>query len=186
VTASVTVTAAGGTAPYTYSWVRTSGSTSITATSSTAATTTFTGSSLASGSTYSAVFTCTVTDAAAATKTAVVSVEITRVAMTASASPTTLSKTGSDATLTTASTTVTASGGTTPYTYSWAFVSGDSFTITSPSAATTTFSATLNEDEFVSGIYRCTVTDSTGGTPLTATADVPVTITRTGGGGTPP
>jgi len=185
-TASVTVTAAGGTAPYTYSWVRTSGSTSITATSSTAATTTFTGSSLASGSTYSAVFTCTVTDAAAATKTAVVSVEITRVAMTASASPTTLSKTGSDATLTTASTTVTASGGTTPYTYSWAFVSGDSFTITSPSAATTTFSATLNEDEFVSGIYRCTVTDSTGGTPLTATADVPVTITRTGGGGTPP
>jgi hypothetical protein len=186
VTASVTVTAAGGTAPYTYSWVRTSGSTSITATSSTAATTTFTGSSLASGSTYSAVFTCTVTDAAAATKTAVVSVEITRVAMTASASPTTLSKTGSAATLTTASTTVTASGGTTPYTYSWAFVSGDSFTITSPSAATTTFSATLNEDEFVSGIYRCTVTDSTGGTPLTATADVPVTITRTGGGGTPP
>jgi hypothetical protein len=186
VTASVTVTAAGGTAPYTYSWVRTSGSTLITATSSTAATTTFTGSSLASGSTYSAVFTCTVTDAAAATKTAVVSVEITRVAMTASASPTTLSKTGSDATLTTVSTTVTASGGTTPYTYSWAFVSGDSFTITSPSAATTTFSATLNEDEFVSGIYRCTVTDSTGGTPLTATADVPVTITRTGGGGTPP
>jgi hypothetical protein len=185
-TASVTVTAAGGTPGYTYSWVRTSGSTSIAADSASSATTTFTGSSLASGSTYSAVFTCTVTDAVAATKTAVVSVEITRVAMTASASPTTLSKTGSDATLTTASTTVTASGGTTPYTYSWAFVSGDSFTITSPSAATTTFSATLNEDEFVSGIYRCTVTDSTGGTPLTATADVPVTITRTGGGGTPP
>jgi hypothetical protein len=185
-TASVTVTAAGGTAPYTYSWVRTSGSTSIAADSASSATTTFTGSSLASGSTYSAVFTCTVTDAVAATKTAVVSVEITRVAMTASASPTTLSKTGTTATLTTASTTVTASGGTTPYTYSWAFVSGDSFTITSPSAATTTFSATLNEDEFVSGIYRCTVTDSTGGTPLTATADVPVTITRTGGGGTPP
>lgn len=185
-TASVTVTAAGGTPGYTYSWVRTSGSTSISADSASAATTTFTGSSLASGSTYSAVFTCTVTDAAAATKTAIVSVEITRVAMTASASPTTLSRTGSAATLTTVSTTVTASGGTTPYTYSWAFVSGDSFTITSPSAATTTFSATLNEDEFVSGIYRCTVTDSTGGTPLTATADVPVTITRTGGGGTPP
>jgi hypothetical protein len=30
------------------------------------------------------------------------------------------------------------------------------------------------------------VTDSTGGTPLTATADVPVTITRLGGGGVPP
>jgi hypothetical protein len=97
-----------------------------------------------------------------------------------------LSKTGTAATLTTASTTVTPSGGTAPYTYAWTFVSGDSFTITSASAATTTFSATLNEDEFVSGIYRCTVTDSTGGTPLTATADVPVTITRTGGGGTPP
>jgi len=186
VTASVTVTAAGGTPGYTYSWARTSGSTSITATSSTAATTTFTGSSLASGSTYSAVFTCTVTDSAAATKTAIVSVEITRVAMTASASPSTLSKTGTAATLTTASTTVTPSGGTAPYTYAWTFVSGDSFTITSASAATTTFSATLNEDEFVSGIYRCTVTDSTGGTPLTATADVPVTITRLGGGGVPP
>jgi len=52
-TASVTVTAAGGTAPYTYSWVRTSGSTSIAADSASSATTTFTGSSLASGSTYS-------------------------------------------------------------------------------------------------------------------------------------
>jgi hypothetical protein len=185
-TASVTVTAAGGTPGYTYSWVRTSGSTSIAADSASSATTTFTGSSLASGSTYSAVFTCTVTDAVAATKTAIVSVEITRIAMTASASPSTLSKTGTAATLTTASTTVTPSGGTAPYTYAWTFVSGDSFTITSASAATTTFSATLNEDEFVSGIYRCTVTDSTGGTPLTATADVPVTITRLGGGGVPP
>ena len=186
-TSSVTVTPTGGSTPYTYSWARISGSTSIAVDSSTAATTTFTGSSLASGTTYNAVFRCTVTDNAAATKTVDVSVEIIRQAMTASASPTTLTKQAtSSGTFTTSSTTVTPSGGTSPYTYAWAKVSGDTFTITSSTSASTTFSTSgLNEGDSISGTYRCTVTDSTGGTPLTATADVSVNFWR-GYSGTPP
>lgn len=176
-TASVTVTPTGGTAPYTYSWVRNSGSTSIAVDSATAATTTFTGTSLASGTTYSAVFRCTVTDNVAATKTVDVNVEITRTAMTASASPTTLYKGVTTSSGTTSSTTVTPSGGTAPYTYSWALLSGDSMTINSPTAATTSFTkGGLGPGDWYSGTFRCTVTDSTGGTPLTATADVTVTI----------
>lgn len=176
-TASTTVTPTGGTTPYTYAWVRNSGSTSIAVDSASAATTTFTGTSLASGTTYSAVFRCTVTDNVAATKTVDVNVEIIRAAFSASASPTSLYKSTLTSSATTSSTTVTPSGGTAPYTYSWAKVSGDTVTITSPTAASTTFSKTgMVAGDTFSGTYRCTVTDSTGGTPLTATADVTVTI----------
>lgn len=178
-TASTTVTATGGTTPYTYSWARTSGSTLIAANSTTSATTTFTGSTLASGTTYDAIFTCTVTDNVAATATATVSVSITRQAMTASASPTSLYKTGIGANQTTASVTVTPTGGVSPYTYAWSLVSGDTLTVNSPTAATTTFSVTgLNSGDIASALYRCTVTDSTSGTALTATVDVPVDIER--------
>lgn len=180
VTASTTVTPTGGTTPYTYAWTRISGSTSISATSATSATTTFTGTSLASGTTYSAVFRCTITDNVAATKTVDVNVEIIRQGMTASASPTSIYKVGPTASQTTTSTTVTPAGGVSPYTYSWAFVSGDTLTITSPTAATTTFSITgLIVGDSRTATYRCTVTDSTSGTALTATADVNVTIERT-------
>jgi hypothetical protein len=179
-TASTTVTPTGGISPYTYAWTRISGSTSIAANSASSATTTFTGTSLASGTTYNAVFRCTVTDNVAATKTVDVNVEIIRLAMTASASPTSLYKTGPTASQTTASVTVTPSGGVSPYTYAWTLLSGSTLTVNSPTAATTTFSKTgmISGDSF-DATYRCTVTDSTGGTPLTATADVPVTIERT-------
>jgi hypothetical protein len=178
-TASTTVTPTGGTSPYTYAWARLSGSTSITANTASAASTTFTGASLASGTTYNAVFRCTVTDNVAATKTVDVNVEIIRLAMTASASPTSLYKTGPTSSQTTASVTVTPSGGVSPYTYSWTLLTGDTLTVNSPTAATTTFSMTgmISGDSF-DATYRCTVTDSTGGTPLTATADVTVTIER--------
>ena len=77
--------------------------------------------------------------------------------------------------------TATASGGTAPYTYAWTKVSGDSITIDSASAATTTFRATsVAAGEMRTATFRCTATDSTGGTPLTATADINVTIDRDG------
>lgn len=74
--------------------------------------------------------------------------------------------------LTTGSVTVTPSGGTGPYTYAWAKFSGDTFTITSPTSAATTFSITLGGDEDAAAIYRCTVTDS-----VAATYAVDVSVT---------
>lgn len=178
-TASVTVTPVGGTSPYTYSWARNSGSTSISANSTTAATTTFTGTSLASGSTYTAVFRCTVTDNVAATTTVDVTVSITRVAMSATVSPTSLNKSGTIASQTTGSATVSVTGGVSPYTYSWALLSGDSFTINSPTSSSTTFTKSgMAVGDAYYGTYRCTVTDSTSGTALTATVDLPVSIER--------
>jgi hypothetical protein len=74
-------------------------------------------------------------------------------------------------TVTTNSVTVTPSGGTSPYTYAWTKVSGDTFTVTSPTAAATTFSVTLGSGGLASAIYRCTVTDDAS---ATYTVDVSV------------
>lgn len=65
------------------------------------------------------------------------------------------------ATLTT-STTVTPSGGMAPYTYSWAKLSG-SGSVSPTNTATTNFTATVAPGVFTSGVFRCTVTDSLGG-----------------------
>lgn len=54
----------------------------------------------------------------------------------------------------------TASNGTAPYTYVWTNISGNSFTINTPNASSTTFTTTLIVGQLKSGIYRCTVTDS--------------------------
>lgn len=61
----------------------------------------------------------------------------------------------------TGSTTVSVSGGLTPYTYAWSYVSGDAtFTCTSPSAATTTFSATVGLGQDKASTWKCRVTDA--------------------------
>ena len=63
----------------------------------------------------------------------------------------------------TASVTITASGGSSPYTYAWTKVTGDTFTVTSPTAASTTFSTSAdNQTDGEQAIYRCTVTDDDG------------------------
>jgi hypothetical protein len=176
-TVSTTVTPTGGTAPYTYAWTRISGSTLITANSASSATTTFTGTPLVNNTTYDAVFRCTVTDNVAATKTVDVSVSIRREAMSLAVSPTTLVRFGSTSTLTTNTTTATPTGGSSPYTYAWTKVSGDTLTVTASTSATTAFQATgLSVGDSRAATYRCTVTDSAA---ATATADVIITIERT-------
>lgn len=94
-----------------------------------------------------------------------------------SASPGSLSISGTGASQTTGTTTVTATGGTAPYTYAWTWASGGtSITTTSPTAAATTFSAaTLADGETRSGVARCTITDNVA---ATKTVDVSVSITR--------
>ena len=94
-------------------------------------------------------------------------------ALTASVSPVYAYATSATAgTLITNSVTVTPSGGTGPYTYAWAKFSGDTFTISAPTSATTTFSVTLGSGGFADATYRCTVTDS-----LAATYSVDVSVT---------
>lgn len=66
--------------------------------------------------------------------------------------------------VTTGSATCTATGGTPGYTYAWTRVSGDVFTINSPTAATTTFTRSLGAEEAREGVYRCTATDSLSAT----------------------
>jgi hypothetical protein len=75
-------------------------------------------------------------------------------------------------TVTTGTVTVTASGGTGPYTYAWTNVSGDTFTPTIPTGATTAFSITVAVDDVKTAQYRCTVTDS-----VAATYAVDVSVT---------
>lgn len=73
------------------------------------------------------------------------------------------------------STTVTASGGTGPYTYSWARVSGDSAVLVSNNTSNVvSFSANVAKNSDKSATWRCTITDS-----LMATTTVDCSITLT-------
>lgn len=74
--------------------------------------------------------------------------------------------------ITTNTITVTPTGGVAPYTYAWSYVSGDAVTVLSPTSAATQFRSNTT----ASAVYACTVTDSTGGTPLVAVANVGVSI----------
>ena len=51
-----------------------------------------------------------------------------------------------------------------PYTYAWSKVSGDTFTISNPTASFTAFSVSLTAGQTKSGTYRCTATDTNGAT----------------------
>ena len=79
-------------------------------------------------------------------------------------------------TATTSAVTATPSGGLSPFTYAWARISGTGGTINSATSATTTFSRVMGEDEVATNVFRCTVSDSLGGT---ATADVTVDFIST-------
>lgn len=89
----------------------------------------------------------------------------------ASLSPSTRSITSNTAT-------AVASGGTGSYTFAWARISGSAaITATSPSAASTTFSATVGVDASVSAVFRVTVSDGIS----SATADVGVSLAYNSG-----
>ena len=76
--------------------------------------------------------------------------------------------------------TVTPINGVPSYSHSWARVSGSTkITVLGPTSQTTGFhGAGLADQEQVNAVFRDTVTDSTGGTPLTTTVDESVTFLR--------
>lgn len=107
-------------------------------------------------------------------------------AFAATVTPTSVSgRTAGSGSVTTNAATVTASGGTAPYTYSWARIASShpttNPTINSPSSATTTFSqANMDEDETYTATFRCTVNDSAA---HSTTVDVSARfVDRTSGG----
>ena len=77
----------------------------------------------------------------------------------------------SAANMTTDTVTISSTGGTgAGPTYSWANLSGDTFTITASTSAATAFSASVNRGTQKSAVYRCTVTRGVD----TYDVDVPV------------
>jgi hypothetical protein len=97
-------------------------------------------------------------------------------ALTATAIPGILSSSSPNFSQTTASTSVATSGGTGLYTYAWTWlIGGSGITITSPSSANTTFSASgLTWGTTLTGFALCTVTDTVSS--LTTTITCLVTI----------
>jgi len=77
-------------------------------------------------------------------------------------SPTSLNKFGVSCPITTAAATGNATGGTPPYSFAWSHVSGDVYTINSPTSDVTTFTRTA--DGGGSGTYKCVVTDDVSDT----------------------
>jgi hypothetical protein len=61
--------------------------------------------------------------------------------------------------LTTAAVTASATGGSGSYTYSWARLSGNSYTVNSPAAAATTFTTTVTAGQLKLAVYRVTAND---------------------------
>lgn len=74
--------------------------------------------------------------------------------------------------------TVTVTGGVAPYTFAWTYVSGDVVTCNAPTAAATTFSATLSASESRYAEWKCRVTDAAG--VVADSATVPVTLQNIG------
>lgn len=70
-------------------------------------------------------------------------------------------------TVSTSTVSVSASGGVPAYSYLWQYVSGETFSVSNSTSATTGFAKTLTVDfpgdvDMASGIYQCRVTDSVG------------------------
>jgi hypothetical protein len=87
--------------------------------------------------------------------------------------------------ITTNSVTATGSGGTSPYTYVWSKVSGDSsISATSSASRTTSFTRTgCVGGTAYSGTWRCKVTDSAGTIVYSSNVSITITCTASSSGG---
>ncbi len=83
--------------------------------------------------------------------------------------------------ITTDAVSVTATGGTSPaYAYLWEWVSGDVFTINTPTLSATTFSTSLAHNVSKSGVYKCTITSALETVVKNVTVSISYTFTATG------
>lgn len=176
-TSGITITPGGGVGGYTYSWARQSGDATISISSSTTATPTWSASGT-QGTSKSAVWRCTVTDAALATTTVDVNVTISFYnVLSVPLDKGSVSGSGiGNGPFTTDTVTGSPTGGAGGYTYAWEQVSGDAVTITSASSAATSFSGSATAPASLSGSYRLKATDSLGNVGYSSTITVTVTF----------
>ena len=86
---------------------------------------------------------------------------------------------GTTTPLTTPTVTAIPVNGIAPFSYAWAYSSGDvGLTCNSPGVASTSWTANLPPAQEKISVWRCTVTDSTPGVPQTAFVSVTVDIRR--------
>jgi len=176
---SITSSVTGGAGSNSYSWAKLSGTPSFTITSPTSSSTTFSQYYSAAGSGY-ATYRLTVTDAYSATCTAdvVVTLEASESGggggggggLSAEASTTYAYGNGSGMgtqDVYSAGVTISVTGGTSPYYVSWAKLSGDDMELGGDGSTYVEFYRSVGEMETAGAVYRCSVTDSASGGPIT-------------------
>lgn len=164
----------GGSAPYVFSWVRTSGTRSAVS-SSTIASPTFS-ATLSWAENFTEAWQVTVTDSAGKTAVAGVNIVFTTPAQPAvSASPASLVVNAPAPGAASGTVAVTGTGGTAPYSFVWSRVTGSRVSVSGTAVAT--FSTTLNAGDDFTEVFRATLTDAAGNT---ATSDVSVRFTTPG------
>lgn len=159
-TSNATVSVAGGQPPFSYAWVRLSGS-RIAVSGGQSATFSAT---LGWSENFTETFRVTVTDALGRTSAPTVNVTCTSPPpLAASVAPASVSGSRIGAgTVTTNTVTVTPSGGTGGYSYAWSPATSNGISVSSTTAQTVSFSASLAEETSASATFTVTVTDSAG------------------------
>lgn len=176
---TVSASGSGGTAPYSFSWTRVTGS-RITVSGTQSATFS---ANVGWGESFTETFRATVTDATGAQNIRDINVTFsTPGALAASASPANPSASRAGAGSVSVSSSLSASGGTPPYSYSWVRLSGSVISVSG--GQTGTFSANLAAGTSVTENFRGVVTDAGGNqtfadvsAALTATAPPPLSAT---------
>lgn len=167
-----------GQSDFTYAWSRKSGDSSISISSATAQSVTW--SATGTSQTKSAVWACTVTDSTGRVATSPdITVSLSFNSTVAHLSSTTATATmQGNGTLTTSAVSVIVDSGTAPYTYLWEKVGGDSISITSSTASSSTFSGTGVAGQTLTAQFRCKVTSTGGEFSYTDTLTVTLTYTK--------
>ena len=175
-TSALTATGTNGKPPYTYAWSWQQGGTGIAINSPSSAATTFTATTITNGQTFAGVAQCKITDSAGQSGYGTATVQITRgTLVSVTITPTAATASGIASSQTTNAVNANASGGSGVYTYKWKLLTSNGIVITTPTASSTTFSATgLVAGKTYANTAEVTVTDSYG---QVSTATVSVSIT---------
>jgi hypothetical protein len=164
---ALSLTVAGGVAPFTYQWVRTAGT--VSSTTNGAVINPVISATLAKGQTSVETWTATVSDAAGHTASASVNLTFSYpVPMTLSFSPTALALTSDGPGPASGVFNPVLAGGVAPYTYSWTHASGTRSGVSSSTVANPTVSAALVAGDAFTEQWKLTVTDSSGASIATA------------------